>query len=86
MSWINEVINDTLKRPGADGKLKWSRTSLTMASAWLVVLWSYIHFTIKDGFNETSFSIMVGVALGVKVTDAWSKKINPTNGNTGTPS
>lgn len=77
MSWVKDIINDTLKKKDAAGNLKFSRTSLTMASAWLVVVWSYIHFTIKDGFNEVSFGIMVSVALGAKITDAWSKKINP---------
>jgi hypothetical protein len=59
-----------------DGSYKWSRTSLTMATAWLAVLWSYHYCLIKYGFNEYAFGSLVAVALGVKVTDAWSKKLN----------
>lgn len=77
MSFIKNIINDTLKRKDETGLLVWSRTSLTMASAWATVLWSYIHYTIKDGFNEAAFYALVGVALGAKVTDAVSKKLNP---------
>ena len=72
-SVIATVVTDTLKREG-----KWSATKLTMATAWLVVLYSYHYDLIKNGFNETAFSILVGVALGAKVTDAFSKKLDPT--------
>ncbi len=77
--FINDIIDHTLKKRDITdgGKLKWSRTSLTMLSAWLVVLWSYIHYTLKDGFNEPAFYALIGVALGAKVTDAWAKKMNP---------
>jgi uncharacterized membrane-anchored protein YitT (DUF2179 family) len=68
----NSIINDTLKRDG-----KWSVTRLTMFTAWMTVLWSYVYDIVKTGFNYQAFCIMVGVALGVKVTDAWSKKLNP---------
>ena len=78
MSILTGIIDDTLKRKDETGKLVWSRTSLTMFSAWVTALWAFIHYTIKDGFNEISFSIMVGVALGAKVTDAYSKKLDPT--------
>ena len=71
-SVVNSIINDTLKING-----KWSRTSLTMLTAWVSVLWSYHYDVIKNGFNETAFGLMLGVAVGVKVTDAWSKKLNP---------
>ena len=79
MSFITAIIDDTLKRKDpVTGELVWSRTSLTMLSAWATVLWSYIHYTIKDGFNESAFYGLLGVALGAKVTDAWSKKLDPT--------
>ncbi len=67
---IKEIINDTLKRDG-----KWSRTSLTMATAWFAVLGTYISDFCINGFRMDSFSIMVGVALGVKWIDAKSKQI-----------
>lgn len=71
-SVANGIINDTLKIDG-----KWSRTSLTMLTAWVTVLWSYHYDVIRNGFNETAFGLMLSVAVGVKVTDAISKKINP---------
>lgn len=72
-AFASKIANDTLKN--ADGK--WSPTKLTMATAWFVVLWSYHYDLIKNGFNETAFMVLTGVALGAKVTDAWSKKMNP---------
>lgn len=75
---LGTVADDTLKRHGKDGKLIWSATRLTMFIAFLVVIWSYIYDMINHGFNETAFMVMVGIALGAKVTDAWSKKIDPT--------
>lgn len=68
----NSIINDTLKRDG-----KWSPTRLTMFTAWVTAIWSYHYDVIKNGFDYQAFLVMVGVALGAKVTDAWSKKINP---------
>lgn len=69
---FNSIINDTLKING-----KWSRTSLTMFTAWMAVLWSYVYDIVKTGFNYQAFLVMVVVATGIKVTDAWSKKLNP---------
>jgi hypothetical protein len=71
------IINDTLKKKDSDGVIRWSRTSLTMLTAWISVLFSFYYDLIKNGFNEASFIIMVGVALGSKLTDAWTKRINP---------
>jgi len=70
---IISLINDTLK----DKNGKWSRTSLTMASAWWATYYVFIADFILHGFNPFSFSLMVGVALGSKISDAVSKKINP---------
>lgn len=79
---INDIINDTLKRADDNGVLRWSRTSLTMFTAWIAVLWSYHYALIKYGFNETAFGLVIGVALGAKVTDAWSKKMTPDTSKT----
>ena len=67
---IKEIANDTLKRDG-----KWSRTSLTMASAWALCIATYVIDFIIEGFRMDAFSIMIGVALGVKWVDAKSKEI-----------
>lgn len=73
---VNSIIEDTLKRD-LNGVRVWSTTKLTMASAWFIVIISYFYDLYKNGFNETAFMVMTGVALGAKVTDAWSKKMNP---------
>jgi hypothetical protein len=67
---ITQIINDTLKKEG-----KFSRTSLTMFSAWFV---SLLMSTIDFAFNGLRFDVwcvLVGVALGSKITDSFSKKI-----------
>lgn len=71
VSLISEIANDTLKRDGL-----WSRTSLTMFTAWIwVIIIASVDYC-KSGFKFEVWCTMVAVALGVKVTDAWSKKIN----------
>ncbi len=80
MSFVNDIINDTLKRVDPiDGKLKWSRTSLTMLSAWVAVLFAFVVDTIKHAgeADDVKFSLLAGVALGSKVADAYTKKITP---------
>ncbi len=67
---LSSIANDTLKKEG-----KWSRTSLTMATAWLAVMVTYIWDFCNEGFRMDSFSVMVAVALGVKWIDAKSKQI-----------
>lgn len=77
--WIHrvgsEIANDTLKRKDPDGTRRWSRTSLTMASAWFLCCLTYAYDVYKEGFRLDAFTIMVGVALGSKWIDAKSKKI-----------
>jgi len=68
---FKDIINDTLKRNG-----KWSRTSLTMFSAWFVAL---MMSTIDFAFNGLRFDVwltLVGVAMGSKITDSVSKKLH----------
>ena len=68
---FKEIINDTLKRNG-----KWSRTSLTMFSAWFVaLLMSIIDFAL-NGLRFDVWCILIGVAMGSKITDSFSKKIH----------
>jgi hypothetical protein len=81
---VHEIINDTLKKPDDKGIWRWSRTSLTMFSAWITVLSMAIYDTYKNGLNETVFITLVGVALGSKMTDAISKKWGNTKGGTTT--
>ena len=71
MNIIKEIINDTLKRNG-----KWSRTSLTMFVTLFVAL---VMSTIDFAFNGLRFDVwatLMGVAMGSKITDSYSKKIH----------
>lgn len=70
MNIIKQIVNDTLKKYG-----RWSRTSLTMFSAWFVAL---VMACIDFAYNGLRFDVwltLVGVAMGSKITDSFSKKI-----------
>ena len=67
---ILALINDTLKKDG-----KWSRTSLTMFSAWLIAVYMVMFDLYKEGFRYDVFVTMVGVALGSKLTDSIGKRV-----------
>ena len=67
---LANLINDTLKKDG-----KWSRTSLTMFSAWKLVIFMVIFDLYKEGFRYDVFATMVGVALGTKLTDSIGKRV-----------
>ena len=67
---MKQIIEDTLKKNG-----KWSRTSLTMFSAWLIVVTMVIFDMYKEGFRFDVFVTMVGVALGSKLTDSIGKRV-----------
>lgn len=69
---IKDIINDTLKVNGA-----FSRTSLTMfvAFAWCVSI-ATIDYIYKGYRSETWLTMML-VATGIKIANAYSKKIDP---------
>jgi len=67
---LTNLINDTLKKDG-----KWSRTSLTMFSAWKLVIFMVIFDLYKEGFRYDVFATMVGIALGTKLTDSIGKRV-----------
>jgi hypothetical protein len=71
---LSEIANDTLKKD-VKGFREWSRTSLTMFTAWV---WVVIIATIdyfNSGFKFEVWVTMVAVALGIKITDAYTKRI-----------
>jgi len=72
---IKQLVQDTLMKYEGD-RLRYSRTSLTMFSAWLLVIYMTIYDLYKEGFRYDVFATMVAVALGTKITDSFSKKIN----------
>ena len=78
MNLIQRLIDDTLKRE-KKGVRRFSKTALTMFSAWLLVVWSYVQDLIIHGFRMERFLVMVGIATGMKTFDAISKKINSNN-------
>jgi len=73
---MKSIIKDTLKKKTDDGTLRWSRTSLTMLSAWIVVLSMAIVDYCKHGIRYDVWATLVCVALGSKLTDAISQKLN----------
>lgn len=75
---FQNLIDDTLKRE-KDGERRFSKTALTMFSAWVLVCVSYLYDLINRGFHMEAFLVMVAVATGIKTTDAISKKLNNDN-------
>jgi hypothetical protein len=82
--FFRSVASGTLKVE-EHGTRRWSRTSFTMFSAWLLVIFMVIFDIYKEGFRLDVFSIMCGIALGTKVTDAYSNKINKKNEKNSNP-
>ena len=72
---LSEVANDTLKKDDGKGFTRWSRTSLTMFSAWLITCYIALSDFHKHGFNGEVFIAFSTIAVGVKITDAISKRI-----------
>jgi hypothetical protein len=70
MAVLREILQDTLKKDG-----KWSRTSLTMFSAWALSLSMAMFDFFFNGLKYDVWVTLVVVATGIKITDAWSKKI-----------
>lgn len=73
-SIIKKIIQDTLMKYDND-VLRYSRTSLTMFSAWLIVVYMVMYDLYLEGFRYDVFVTMVGVALGTKITDSVSQKL-----------
>ena len=74
IEFVKNLTRDTLKKK-VEGGYRWSRTSLTMFSAWLIAVYMVIFDLYKEGFRYDVFVTMVGVALGSKLTDSISKKM-----------
>jgi hypothetical protein len=71
---IKALTRDTLQKK-VEGEYKWSRTSLTMFTAWLIVIYMVFFDLYKEGFRYDVFVTMVGVALGSKLTDSIGKRV-----------
>lgn len=70
MAVLREILHDTLKKDG-----KWSRTSMTMFSAWALSISMAMFDFFFNGLKYDVWVTLVVVATGIKITDAWSKKI-----------
>lgn len=68
---FKELVNDTLKKNG-----KWSRTSLTMFTSYIIAL---VMAILDFCFNGLRFDVWLGlisVSIGSKISDSLSKKIH----------
>ena len=77
---IKALTRDTLQKK-VEGEYKWSRTSLTMFSAWLIVVYMVFFDLYKEGFRYDVFATMCGISLGTKLTDSIGKRVEKTKGN-----
>jgi len=68
--YFKNLIEDTLKKDG-----KWSKTSLTMFSAWLLVVFMTIFVMIKEGFRFDVYTMLVFVSLGIPLVPPISNRI-----------
>lgn len=79
---LKKLIKDTLFRDG-----RWSKTFLTMFTAWISALYMAFYDLYKSGFDYQVFLTLVGVATGINITKALSERIvnglnnNNTNAN-----
>jgi len=73
---IKEIINDTLKKKSEDGSKRWSRTSLSMLSAWVTALSMGIADYIQHGLNFEVFLVLVSAALSYKGVDGIVNRLN----------
>lgn len=71
---LQRLVQDTLMKFD-EGRFRYSRTSLTMFSAWLLTVYMVIYDLYKEGFRYDVFLTMVGVSLGTKLTDSIGQKI-----------
>lgn len=69
---IGKLFTDTLK----DKNGRYSRTSLTMFTSFIIATYMAIYELLKKGFNFDVFLIYMCVASGIKIADAFSKRIN----------
>ena len=71
---INNIASDTLKVE-TNGVRRWNRPALTMFTAWAMASFVFMGDYFLHGFRIESFSIVVGVAIGIKSADALAQRI-----------
>jgi len=76
---VKSIAEDTLKVwDDKEKRLKWSATKWTMFVAFGTAICMGLYDSYKNGLDEFVFGALLTVALTGKVTNAWSKKIDPT--------
>jgi hypothetical protein len=76
MNIVKEIVNDTLKKKTEDGKMRWSRTSLTMFTSYLFATTTATIYFIMKGFNFEVFLVFMGTAVSTKISDAIGNRIS----------
>lgn len=75
VSFLSEILDDTLRKEMPDGMRRWDRMKImqffSFNAALLVFLWDqFFH-----GFRFETWAVIIGLAFGSKLIDAGSKKI-----------
>lgn len=70
---LKKIANDTLKKEGTD---RYSRTSLTMVTSFMIANYFAMYDFIKNGFSFEVFSVYIAIATGLKGLDILDKKYN----------
>lgn len=63
-----KIVNDTLKVNG-----KWSKTNLTMLTAYLIAIYMAIFDLYRNGFNFEVFCVFIALSTGMKYFDSIKK-------------
>ena len=75
---LNDIFRDTLKvkEKEADNtvKLKWSKTNLTMFTAFAIGCFMAVYDFFKTGFNFQVFLVYISMAIGMKGVSILGKK------------
>jgi len=67
---IKDIIKDTLKKKTEEGGTRWSRTSLTMFTSWIISICMATADFTKNGFDFKVFLVFVGAAISTKLADS----------------
>jgi hypothetical protein len=67
---VKDILEDTLKKKTEEGGTRWSRTSLTMFSSWIISITMATADFIKNGFDFKVFLVFVGAAISTKLADS----------------
>ena len=75
VSLLSEIAVDTLQKPDQDGIRRWDRMKLTMLVSFAMAIAYSVYSLINEGFRFDIFMVWIGGALGNKIIDAQSKRL-----------